>query len=416
VAKPGGGKETGSFDVERVRADFPILSRLVNGKPLVYLDNAATSQTPRQVIDAERRYYEEFNSNIHRGVHHLSGEATSAYEGAREKIRRFINARETAEIIFVRGTTEAINLVASTYGRSKIGAGDEIVLSTMEHHSNIVPWQMLCDATGATIRVAPVTDSGELDMEAYERLLGPRTKLVALVHVSNALGTINPAARIVTAAHEHGVPVLLDGAQATPHMRVDMQELDADFYAFSAHKMYGPMGVGVLYGKRTLLESMPPYQGGGDMISSVTFEKTTYNRLPHRFEAGTPNVGGVIGLGATVDYLEAIDLDLAAAHEAELLEHATGLLEEIPGVRIVGTARRKSSVLSFVIGEIHPHDIGTILDQQGIAIRAGHHCTQPLMERFHLPATGRASFGIYNTKQEAEALAAGIRRVIEIFG
>ncbi len=404
------------YDVEKIRADFPILHHLARGKPLVYLDNAATSQTPRVVIEAESRYYERSNSNIHRGIHYLSELATNAYEGAREKVRRFINAAGHEEVIFVRGTTEAVNLVAATFGRSRVGAGDEILISAMEHHSNIVPWQMLCEEKGARLRVLPITDEGELVMEELDRMLGPKTRLVAMVHVSNALGTINPVKRIVQAAHARGVPVLLDGAQAVPHMRVDVRDLDCDFYAFSAHKMYGPMGVGVLYGKRELLEKMPPYQGGGDMISSVSFEKTIYNKLPHRLEAGTPNVAGVVALGATVDYLEEVDLARAAVHEADLLAYATAKLEEIPQVRIVGTAQKKSSVISFLVGDIHPHDIGTILDQDGIAIRAGHHCTQPLMERLGLPATARASFGMYNTREEADALVRGVRKVLEVFG
>ncbi len=404
------------YDVEKIRADFPILLHPARGKPLVYLDNAATSQTPRSVIEAESRYYERSNSNIHRGIHYLSELATNAYEDVREKVRRFINAAGHEEVIFVRGTTEAVNLVASTFGRSRVGAGDEILISAMEHHSNIVPWQMLCEEKGASLRVLPITDGGELVMEELDRMLGPRTRLVAVVHVSNALGTINPVKRIVKAAHARGVPVLLDGAQAVPHMRVDVRDLDCDFYAFSAHKMYGPMGVGVLYGKREVLEAMPPYQGGGDMISSVSFEKTIYNKLPHRLEAGTPNVAGVVALGATVDYLEEVDLSRAAVHEADLLGYATAKLEEIPQVRIVGTAREKSSVISFLIGDIHPHDIGTVLDQDGIAIRAGHHCTQPLMERLGLPATARASFGIYNTREEADALVRGVRKVLEVFG
>jgi cysteine desulfurase/selenocysteine lyase len=401
--------------VEKIRAEFPILRMKAHGKPLIYLDSAATGQKPRVVIDAERRYYETANSNVHRGIHHLSEQATAAYEGTREKVRRFINARDLAEVIFVRGTTEAINLVAHSYGRPNLGPGDEIVISTMEHHSNIVPWQLLCEEKRAKLRVIPVSDSGELVLDEYEKLLGPRTKLVAVVHVSNSLGTVNPVRRIVEMAHARSVPVLLDGAQAVPHMRVDMQALDCDFYAFSGHKMYGPMGIGVLYGKREILEEMPPYQAGGDMISSVSFEKTVYNKLPHRFEAGTPHVAGVVGLGAAVDYLEAVDLDLVTGHEQDLLAYATERLLEIPQVRLIGTARQKCSVISFVLDQIHPHDIGTILDQEGIAIRAGHHCTQPLMERFNVPATARVSFGIYNTRREADALVAGIGKVLELF-
>ncbi len=413
VPRTGGGA---AYDVEKIRADFPILGRNVRGKPLVYLDNAATSQTPAPVIEAESRFYERSNSNIHRGIHFLSEEATGLYEAAREKARRFINAASHEEVIFVRGTTEAINLVAASFGRPRLGPGDEILISAMEHHSNIVPWQLLCEEKGARLRVLPITDGGELAMEELERLLGPRTRLVSLVHVSNALGTINPVKEIVRAAHAKGVPVLLEGAQAVPHMRVDVRDIGCDFYAFSAHKMYGPMGVGVLYGRRELLEAMRPYQGGGDMISSVTFEKTTYNKLPHRFEAGTPNVAGVVAFGAAIDYLERVDLARASEHEADLLAHATAKLSEISQVRVIGTAREKSSVLSFVIADIHPHDVGTILDQDGIAIRAGHHCTQPLMERLGLPATARASFGIYNTHEEAEALVRGVHKVLEVFG
>ncbi|HXI03060.1 MAG TPA: cysteine desulfurase [Candidatus Saccharimonadales bacterium] len=416
LAKAPGRGGPPAWDVERIRRDFPILAVSANGRPLVYLDNAATSQTPQAVIDAEANYYREINSNIHRGIHFLSGKATDAYEGAREKVRRFINAAETSEIIFVRGTTEAVNLVAATFGRARLGAGDEVLISGMEHHSNIVPWQLACQASGASLKVIPVSDDGELILDDLDRLIGPRTKIVAVVHVSNALGTINPVRRIVEAAHARGVPVLLDGAQAVPHMKVDVRDLGCDFYAFSGHKMYGPMGAGVLYGRREILETLPPYQGGGDMISSVTFEKTVYNKLPHRFEAGTPNVAGVVALGAAVDYLESVKMDLAAAHEADLLAYATARLDEIPQVRIIGRAREKSSVISFVLDEIHPHDIGTILDQEGIAIRAGHHCTQPLMERFCVAATARASFGIYNTRGEADALAAGVRKVLEVFG
>lgn len=403
------------FDVERVRRDFPILRETVHGKPLVYLDSAASSQKPRQVIEAVQDCYARYYSNIHRGVHQLSESATAAYEGVREKARRFLNAAEAAEIIFVRGTTEAINLVARTFGHRCVGAGDEVLISEMEHHSNIVPWQMLCDEAGATLRVAPINDAGELIVERFERLIGPRTRLVALVHVSNSLGTINPVREIVELAHARNVPVLLDGAQAAPHLKVDVRAIGCDFYTLSGHKLYGPSGVGVLYGRRELLEEMPPYQGGGDMIASVTFEKTTYNVLPYKFEAGTPNISGGIGLGAAIDYLDGVDLAAAGAYEQELLEYATAAVSSIEGVRIIGTAPRKASILSFVLDRIHPHDIGTILDREGIAVRTGHHCTQPLMDRYGVPATARASFAFYNTREEVDALVRGIHRVQEMF-
>jgi cysteine desulfurase/selenocysteine lyase len=396
------------------RHNFPLLRQLVNGKPLVYLDNAATSQKPQAVIDAMIRYYENENSNIHRGVHTLSERATQAYESVRTKVAHFINAAHAREIIFVRGTTEAVNLVAGSYGRSSVREGDEVIISTLEHHSNIVPWQILCQEKGATLRVIPVNDAGELLLEEYERLFTEKTKLVALGHVSNALGTVNPVKKMVSLAHKRGVPVLLDGAQAVPHMKVDVRDLDCDFYAFSAHKMFGPTGVGILYGKTHLLEAMPPYQSGGDMIRSVTFEKTTYNDLPHKFEAGTPNIGGAIGLGAAIDYVNQIDLNAVAAFEDDLLKYATDSLTEIPGLRIIGTAKEKASVLSFIMEGIHPHDIGTILDHEGIAIRTGHHCAQPIMIRFGIPATARASFAFYNTKEEVDALARGLRKVIEV--
>ncbi len=405
----------GGYDVEAVRRDFPILRRKVHGKPLVYLDNAATTQKPQFVIDAITRYYCEENSNIHRGVHHLSELATRAYEEARVKVQRFLNAPLFCEIIFVRGATEAINLVVSSYGRAHVGAGDDIIISAIEHHSNIVPWQMLCQESGARLRVIPVSDRGELILEEYEKLFTPRTKFVSLVHVSNALGTVNPVKAMIATAHRHGVPVLIDGAQAAPHLAVDVQDLDCDFYAFSGHKLYGPTGVGALYGKASLLKDMPPYMGGGDMIRSVSFEKTIYNDLPHRFEAGTPNIAGGIGLGAAIDYATGLGLDRVAAHEHDLLAHGTELLAEIPAVRIIGTARDKAGVLSFVIEGIHPHDIGTILDHEGIAIRTGHHCAQPVMERFGVPATARASLGLYNTRAELDALAAGLDRVIRVF-
>ena len=404
------------FDVAKIREDFPILKQLVHGKPLVYLDNAATSQKPRQVINALVRYYTTENSNVHRGVHSLSQQATEDYEGARSKIRQFINAASDQEVIFVRGTTEGINLVAQSYGRQNIGEGDEIVISAMEHHSNIVPWQILCQERGARLRVVPITDSGELLLDEYERLLSPQTKLVSIVHVSNALGTINPVEQIVAMAHARGVPVLLDGAQAAPHMGIDVRRLGCDFYAFSGHKLYGPTGIGVLYGRAELLEAMPPYQGGGDMIKSVTFEKTLYNDLPYKFEAGTPNIAGSIGLGAAIDYVNSVGMDRIAAYEHELLEYGTGCLSSLDGIRIMGTAREKSGILSFVMDGVHPHDIGTILDAEGIAIRTGHHCAQPVMERFGVAATARASLAFYNTKEEIDALVKGIDRVIEVFG
>ncbi|MFN8004518.1 MAG: cysteine desulfurase [Acidobacteriota bacterium] len=403
------------FDVERIRAEFPILNQQVHGKPLVYLDNAATAQKPQVVIDALERYYTEQNANIHRGVHYLSQLATREYEDARVKIQRFLNAAEAHEIIFTRGTTESINLVALSFGRKFVQAGDEIIISTLEHHSNIVPWQMLCEQTGATLRVIPINDAGELLLDEYERMLNPKVKLVAVAHLSNALGTLNPVQRIIELAHAQDIPVLLDGAQAAPHIKVDVRELDCDFYALSGHKLCGPTGIGVLYGKSRWLEAMPPVFGGGDMIASVTFEKTTYNTLPHKLEAGTPHIEGGIGLGVAVDYLTGIGLDRIAAYEHELLEYATELIGSIPGVTLVGTAREKASVLSFTIDNIHPHDIGTILDQEGIAIRAGHHCAQPVMKRFGVPATARASFAFYNTKAEIDALAVGIQKAIEVF-
>jgi cysteine desulfurase/selenocysteine lyase len=404
-----------AFDVERVRREFPILHQKVNGKPLVYLDNAATSQKPESVLRALDKYYREYNSNIHRGVHYLSERATQAYEQARQASQRFINAGDPNEIVFVRGTTEAINLVAQTYGRKHVGAGDEIVISTMEHHSGIVPWQMLCEEKGAKLRVIPINDQGELLLEEYEKLLGPRTKFVSVVHVSNVLGTINPVRAIVEIAHRRGVPVLLDGAQAAPHLKVDVRALDCDFYAFSSHKLYGPTGVGVLYGKSKLLEAMPPYQGGGDMISSVTFEKTVYNKVPHKFEAGTPNIAGAIGLGTTIQYLNQFDWEQVEAHERDVLAYATERISAVPGVRLIGTAREKTAVVSFVIEGIHPHDVGTILDQEGIAIRTGHHCAQPLMQRFGIPATARASLGFYNTRADVDALVTGLHKVLEVF-
>jgi cysteine desulfurase / selenocysteine lyase len=404
-----------AFDVHRIRQDFPILSTDVRGKPLVYLDNAATSQKPRAVIDALVRYYEHENGNIHRGVHHLSELATRLYDETRETARRFFNARRSHELIFTRGTTEGINLVASSFGQVFVRAGDEIIVSHMEHHSNIVPWQLLCERTGATLRVIPVTEEGELDLEAFERLLSERTRLVSVVHVSNSLGTINPVERVVAIAHARGIPVLLDGAQAAPHLRVDLQALDCDFFVCSGHKMLGPTGVGILYGKESWLDRMPPYQGGGDMIDTVSFDKTTYAKLPSKFEAGTPSIGDVVALRAAFEYLESVGLDAIAAHEHDLLEYATPRVAEIPGVRLVGTAKRKAGVLSFVMDCAHPHDIGTVLDGEGIAVRAGHHCTQPLMRRLGLPSTARASFYLYNTRDEVDALVRGIHAVRRVF-
>jgi len=405
----------GFYDVERIRRDFPLLAQQVHGKKLVYLDNAATTQKPLQVIDAIVQFYTSGCSNVHRGVHLLSERATATYENARSRLRRFINARDDKEIVFVRGATEAINLVASSFGKAHVKPGDEILITGLEHHSNIVPWQVLCEERGARLRVAPINLRGELLIEEYEKLLNPRTSLVAVTHVSNALGTVNPVRHIVEMAHRNGTPVLIDGAQAVQHLRVDVQALDCDFYAFSGHKMYGPTGVGVLYGKERWLESMPPYQGGGDMITSVTFEKTIYARLPHKFEAGTPDIAGVIGLGAAVDYLEAVGIDNIAAYEHALLDYGTKILESVPGVRIIGTAAGKTSVLSFALEGVHPHDVGTILDQEGIAIRTGHHCAQPVMDFFRIPATARASLALYNTREEIDSLAAGLQKVAEVF-
>jgi cysteine desulfurase/selenocysteine lyase len=403
------------FDVERIREDFPVLKQTIHGKPLVYLDNAATSQKPRAVIDAIVKFYEVDCANIHRGVHELSQRSTAAYEETRAKTKHFLNARSQTEIIFVRGTTEGINLVTQTWGRKNLKEGDEIIIAGLEHHSNIVPWQMLCEEKGSVLRVIPINERGELVMEEYEKLLNPRTRIVGIGHVSNALGTINPVREIIEMAHRHGALALVDGAQAVPHMKVDVQALDADFYAFSGHKLFGPTGIGVLYGKSKLLNAMPPYQGGGDMIKTVTFEKTTYNDVPYKFEAGTPDIAGGIGLGAALDYVTNIGMDRIAAYEHELLVYGTEALSRIPGLRIIGTARNKAAVLSFVIEGIHPHDIGTVLDRQGIAVRTGHHCAQPVMDRYQVPATTRASLAFYNTTSEIDALVAGLQKVKEIF-
>lgn len=401
---PNAAPPRGRFDVQRVRNDFPLLKQRIHGKPLIYFDNGATSQKPQVVIDALTRYYAAENSNIHRGVHFLSERATAAYEAAREKIRRFLNARSEKEIIFVRGTTEAINLVTQSYGRAFLKAGDEIIVSAMEHHSNIVPWQMLCQQIGAHLRVIPINHAGELVFDEYRRLLNEKTKFVSIAHVSNALGTVVPVKEVVQLAHERGVPVLIDGAQAVPHMKVDVQEIGCDFYAFSGHKLFGPTGVGVLYGRADLLDAMPPYQGGGDMISLVTFEKTHYNDLPYKFEAGTPNIAGGIGLGAAIDYLNALDWERVTEHENELLAYATEALSAFEGLRIIGTARHKAGIVSFVFDPIHAHDVGTILDQEGVAVRAGHHCAMPVMQHFGVPGTARASFAMYNSRNDVDRL------------
>ncbi len=403
------------FDVEEIREDFPILRKRVHGKRLVYLDNAATSQKPQSVIDTISTYYTGENANIHRGVHYLSQLATQRYEETRTKVKDFINAGSEKEIIFTSGTTEAINLVAHGYGRLNFREGDEIIVSNLEHHSNIVPWQLLCEQTGAKLRVIPIDDNGDIILDEYKKLLNEKTKLVAIVHISNSLGTINPVKEIITLAHEYSAPVLIDGAQAVPHSKVDVQELDCDFYCFSGHKMFGPTGVGILYGKEDLLEDMAPFLGGGDMIKTVTFEKTTYSDLPSKLEAGTPNIAGVIGLGAAIDYINKIGYNKISAYEEGLLNYAQKVLQGVDGLRIIGTAHHKAAVISFVIGDIHPHDIGTILDQNGIAIRTGHHCTQPVMERFNLPATSRASFAFYNTKEEVDQLVDGIYGVLRLF-
>jgi cysteine desulfurase/selenocysteine lyase len=404
-----------AYDVSAVRGDFPILARQIHGKPLVYLDNAATTQKPLAVIDAERDVYERSYANVHRGVHLLSVEATDACERAREKTREFLGAGDAREIVFVRGTTEAINLVAATYGRANVGPGDEVLITAMEHHSNIVPWQLLCEEKKARLVVAPMNEKGELRLDELFRLLSGRTRIVAIAHVSNALGTRNPVAEIVERAHAKGIPVLVDGAQAAPRLPVDVRDLDCDFYALSGHKMYGPSGIGVLYGKEEWLSRMPPYQGGGDMISSVTFEKSTWNVLPFKFEAGTPNIAGTIAFGAAVDYVRKLGLDAIASHEDDLLAYATERVAAIPGARLIGTAKEKAAVLSFTIEGVHPHDIGTVLDRLGIAVRTGHHCAQPVMDFFHIPATARASFGLYNTREEVDALVAGIHEVRRMF-
>ena len=404
-----------ALDVERIRRDFPILARTVRGRPLVYLDNAATTQKPRAVLDALARHYSACNANIHRGVYQLSEVATAAYDAARVKAQRFVNARADREIVFTRNSTEGINLVAQSFGRRQVGAGDEVLITHMEHHSNIVPWQLLCEQVGARLRVAPIDDAGALELDAFERLLGPRTRLAAVVHLSNSLGVVNPVREIVRMARARGVPVLIDGSQAVYHMPVDVQALDCDFYVFTGHKLYGPTGVGVLYGREALLEAMPPYQGGGDMIRSVTFEKTTYADLPQKFEAGTPNIAGAVGLGAAIDYLTGIGFDAIVPHEADLLAYGTAALSEVKGLRLIGSAAPKASILSFVMKGAHPHDVGTIVDTEGVAVRTGHHCTQPVMDRFGVPATARASVALYNTRAEIDALARALERVRETF-
>lgn len=407
--------ELPAFDIDAVRADFPILQETIHGKPLVYMDNAATTQKPVQVITAVDEYYRHYNSNIHRGVHTLSEKATAAYEGARKKIQTFINAASTKEIIFTRGTTESINLVTQSYGRSTLKPGDEIIISEMEHHSNIVPWQLLCEQTGAVLKIIPINDDGELIMEEYGKLLNAKTRIASIVHISNALGTINPVKKIIDMAHAHNAVVLVDGAQAVAHTPVDVQALDCDFYVFSGHKLFGPTGTGVLYGKQSLLEQMPPYQGGGDMIKMVTFKKTTYNDLPHKFEAGTPHIAGFIGLGAAIDYVTKTGLENISAWESDLLHYATEAAGNIQELKLIGTAKHKASILSYTLDGIHPHDIGTILDHEGIAIRAGHHCAMPVMEHFKIPATARASFSFYNTRAEVDRLVLGINKCLEIF-
>jgi cysteine desulfurase/selenocysteine lyase len=409
-------KSAAPLDVERIRRDFPILSRQIRGKPLVYLDNGASAQRPSAVIESEREYYERHHANVHRGVHTLSQEATDLFEGAREKVRGFLNAASTKEIVFVRGTTEAINLVAQSWGRPRLGKGDEIVITWLEHHANIVPWQQVCEQTGAGLKVVPIDRRGVVDFDAYLAMLGPKTRMVAIAHVSNALGTVLPVEKFVAAARERGIATLVDGAQAVPHQRVDVRSLGCDFYAFSGHKLYGPTGIGVLYGREEILDEMPPWQGGGDMILTVSFERTTYNHLPYKFEAGTPNIAGAVALGTAIDYVEGVGLDRIAAYEAGLLGYATERLSAVPGLTIVGTAPEKASLVSFVIDGVHPHDLGTILDAEGVAIRTGHHCAMPVMEFFEVPATARASFAFYNTRAEVDALVAALGRAREMLG
>lgn len=403
------------FDIQIIRRQFPILAQTMRGKPLVYLDNAATTQKPQAVLDTLSQYYAAENANIHRGVYALSQDATRAYEGARSKLATFLNAAEPAEIIFTRNATEGINLVAQTFGRSEVGAGDEVVISEMEHHSNIVPWQLLCEEKGARLRVAPINDDGELVLDELAALLGPRTKLVSIVHMSNSLGTVNPVREVVELAHGFDIPILIDGSQAAYHMPVDVRALDCDFYVVTGHKLYGPTGIGALYGRRRLLDAMPPYQGGGDMISSVTFERTTYNEVPHKFEAGTPHIAGAIGLGAAVDFLDDVGFDAIVSHERRLLDYATVALSGLPGLRFIGTAREKASILSFVLDGVHPHDVGTVVDTEGVAIRTGHHCTQPVMDRFGVPATARASLAMYNTTDDIDRLVTALSKVREVF-
>jgi cysteine desulfurase/selenocysteine lyase len=410
-----GSRPEAPFDAEQVRGDFPVLSRTVYGKPLVYLDNAATAQKPQVVIDALDRYYRTYNANIHRGVHALSIEATNAFDAGRSAVRRFLGAGRPEEIVFVRSATEGINLVAQAFARPRLQRGDEILISNLEHHANIVPWQIVCGQTGAVLKVVPINDAGEIELDAYEKMLGPRTRLVAMAHVSNALGTVNPVHRIVESAHRRGVPVLIDGAQAAPHRRIDVSALGCDFYVITGHKMFGPTGIGALYGRYDLLDRMEPYQGGGEMILSVTFAKTEYNHVPYKFEAGTPHIAGVVGLAAAIDYLEGIGQDRVAAYEHDLLQYATAALTSVEGVRIIGTARQKAAVLSFLVGSIHPHDVGTILDREGVAVRTGHHCAQPVMERYGLAATVRASLALYNTRQDVDALVAAVEKVRKVF-
>ncbi len=414
-SEAGRGCSPPRLDVDRLRRDFPILGQRINGKPLIYLDNAATAQKPQAAIDAESHYYAGQNANIHRGIHTLSVRATELYEQSRVRAQRWIGAPRKEEIIFVRSSTEGINLVAQSWGRPRLRPGDEIVISHMEHHSNIVPWQLLCEQTGAVLRIAPINDRGELIVEEYERLLNDRTKIVSTAHISNSLGTINPVQELVQLAHRHGAVAVIDGAQGVPHLAVDVRELDCDFYTFSSHKFFGPTGVGVLYGKFELLDQMPPYQGGGDMIKSVSFEKTIYNDVPHKFEAGTPNIAGVVGLGATIEYVGGVGMEAIAAYEDELLSYANEAFTTLTHVRQIGTARHKAAIVSFVVDGVHPHDVGTILDQEGIAVRTGHHCAQPVMDRFGVPATSRASMAFYNTREEIDALVTGVRRVVEVF-